>query len=356
MKLGKWTIASIISAILFSACSNSAKPAAQTADVQPAAAESPSSAEPVRLRIAQQFGLGYAALTIADELGLFEKYLPELRVTWLQLGSDDAINEAFIAGEIDVAVMSIPPFLVGWDKGTPWKIASGLCVMPLSLQTYKPEVNNLADFGPDDKIAYPAPGSIQHILLLMAAEKQLSSPTALDHIGVAMAPIDAAAALINQKDITGHFTSPPYNFEEMSNPGIRTVLDGIDAFGTEFTFMVAVASNELFENNPKAYAALVMAIAEATEFINENPEEAAIILAPSIKLDGATTLKYITWPGMNYVTTPLGLMGFSDFMINAGFISKAPERMSEIVYPNVLAAIGKGQGKTGLLEILQTRP
>ncbi len=82
-----------------------------------------------------------------------------------------------------------------------------------------------------------------------------------------------------------------------------------EAFGSEFTFLVAVASNDLFENNPKAYAAFVMGLAEATEFINENPEEAATILAPSFGLDVPTTLEYITWPGMNYVTTPLGLMG-----------------------------------------------
>ena len=35
----------------------------------------------------------------------------------MQLGSR-AINEAFIAGEIEW-LMGIPPFLIGWDKGIP---------------------------------------------------------------------------------------------------------------------------------------------------------------------------------------------------------------------------------------------
>jgi len=321
-----------------------------------AAGTSATSGEVTTLRIAQQFGLGYAAHTIADEFDLFEKYLPGLQVEWLQMGSGGAIREAFIAGEIDVAVMGIPPFLIGWDKGVPWKVAAGMNVMPLSLQTYKEEINSLADLTAEDKVAYPSPGSIQHILLSMAAEKQLGSPTALDDIGVAMAHPDAAAALINQKDITAHFTSPPYNFEELSNEGIKVVVDGTEAFGTEFTFLVAVASNELYENNPQAYAAYVMGIAEASNFINENPEEAAKILAPVFNLDEETTLKYITWPGMNYVTTPLGLMGFSDFMVDAGYIEKVPQSMAEIAHPNVLAAIGKGQGDEGVLETLQVRP
>jgi len=339
----------ILSAVILTACAGGAAG-------ENVASSDASEVEITKLRIAQQFGLGYAAHTIADEFDLFEKYLPGLEVEWLQLGSGGAIREAFIAGEIDVAVMGIPPFLIGWDKGIPWKVASGMCVMPLSLQTYKEEINSLEDLTAEDKVAYPSPGSIQHILLSMAAEKQLGSPTALDDIGVAMAHPDAAAALINQKDITAHFTSPPYNFEELSNEGIKVVVDGTEAFGTEFTFLVAVAAEDLVENNPKAYAAYIMGIADAANYINQNPEEAAKILAPVFKLDEETTLEYLTWPGMNYVTTPLGLMGFSDFMVDAGYIEKVPQSMAEIAFPNVLSAVGKGQGEAGVLETLQVRP
>ena len=339
----------LLSTLILTACAG----AGATSNSADAAA---GSGEVTTLRIAQQFGLGYAAHTIADEFDLFEKYLPGLQVEWLQLGSGGAIREAFIAGEIDVAVMGIPPFLIGWDKGIPWKVASAMCVMPLSLQTYKDEINSLADLTADDKVAYPSPGSIQHILLSMAAEKQLGSPTALDDIGVAMAHPDAAAALINQKDITAHFTSPPYNFEELSNEGIKVVVDGTEAFGTEFTFLVAVAAEDLYEKNPKAYAAYVMGVAEAANYINQNPEEAAKILAPTFGLDEETTLKYLTWPGMNYVTTPLGLMGFSDFMVDAGYIEKVPDSMADIAFANVLSAVGQGQGQEGVLETLQVRP
>ncbi len=365
MKIKKWIVIPILASLLLISCSGAVQPTTAPAPdqqdseqpaAQPAPAQSSADAEPVTLRIAQQFGLGYAALTIADELNLFEKYLPGIQVEWLTLGSGGAINEAFIAGEVDVAVMGIPPFLIGWDKGIPWKVASGMCVMPLSLQTNQADITSLKDFGPDDKIAYPAPGSIQHILLSMAAEKELGSATALDSIGVAMAHPDAAAALINGKDITGHFTSPPYNFEELKSEGIKMVVDGEDAFGSEFTFLVAVASDKLYNENPQAYSAFVLGIAEASNFINENPEEAAKILAESFKLDEATTLEYITWPGMNYVTTPLGLMGFSDFMLNAGYLSKVPDSMSEIAYPNVVASIGERQGEPGVLEDLQYRP
>lgn len=309
-----------------------------------------------KMRLAVQFGLGYAPLTVADEMGLFAKYLPGVEVEWKQFGSGGAIREALIAGELDAAVMGIPPFLIGWDKGAEWKVASGVCVMPLGLQSYRDDLQTLADFGTDDKIAYPSPGSIQHILLSMAAEKELGDPTALDHLGVAMAHPDGASALLTQRDISAHFTSPPYVFQELEDAAIHQVVSGRDAFGTEFTFLIAVATKDFHDNNPQGYAAFVMALAEAESFINENPEEAARILAPTFNLDEATTLKYLTWPGMNYTTTPYGLMGFAPFMQEAGYITQLPEKLSDIAWDNVLAAVGHAQEEVSPIEALQERP
>jgi NitT/TauT family transport system substrate-binding protein len=308
------------------------------------------------MRLAVQFGLGYAPLTIAQEQELFERYLPGVEVEWMQFGSGGAIREALIAGELDAAVMGVPPFLIGWDKGAEWRVAAGVCVMPLGLQTYDSEIQSLADFGEGDKIAYPSPGSIQHILLSMAAERELGDATALDHLGVAMAHPDGAAALLSQRDIVAHFTSPPYIFEELNDPNIHQVVDGTEAFGTDFTFLVAVATQDFHDNNPQAYSAFVMGLTEAIAFINENPEEAASILAPSFNLDEETTLEYLTWPGMNYTTTPYGLMGFAPFMLQAGYIERVPEDLSDIAWENVLAAIGHAAGEPSPIELLQQRP
>lgn len=309
-----------------------------------------------KMRLAVQFGLGYAPLTVADELDLFAKYLPGVEVEWKQFGSGGAIREALIAGELDAAVMGIPPYLIAWDKGADWKVAAGVCVMPLGLQTYRDDLQTLSDFGDDDKIAYPSPGSIQHILLSMAVEKELGDPKALDHLGVAMAHPDGAAALLTKRDIAAHFTSPPYLFQELEDPAIHQVVSGRDAFGTEFTFLVAVATKDFHDNNPQAYAAFVMALSEAEAFINENPEEAARILAPTFNLDEATTLKYLTWSGMNYTTTPYGLMGFAPFMQEAGYITRLPEKLSDIAWDNVLAAVGHAQEEVSPIEALQERP
>lgn len=324
---------------------------------QPAQATQPVVTAPTeKIRIAMQFGLGYAPLTIAQEKKLFEKYLPGVEIEWKQLGSGSAINEAMIAGEVDAAVMGIPPFLVAWDKGVPVKVALGMCVMPLGLETYRDDVQSLADFSAGDKIAYPGPGSIQHILLSMAAEKELGDAKALDGMGVAMAHPDGAAALLTKKDISAHFTAPPYNFEELSDPSIHQVVDGFDAFGGQFSFLIAVTTQDFFSNHPQAYSAFVMGLSEAIDLINQDSQEAAKILAPSLKLDEQKTLSYLTWEGMNYTSTPYGLMGFAEFMQRAGYIERVPASLSDIAWYNVVAAIGRAQGEASPIEKLQYRP
>ena len=305
------------------------------------------------IRIAGQFGLVYAPLMIAKKLQIFEKY--GLRPVWKEYGSGAAVREGLVSGEVDVGFMGIPPFLIGWDKGCPWKAALGFVVIPVGLVTYDSSIKSLKDFKSTHKIALPSPGSVQHILLAMAAEKELGSASALDQNLVAMAHPDGAAALISKRGIAAHFTTPPYLFEELSQPGFHTVVDDIEAFGQPFSFNVGVASEKFHDRNPVAYACFVAAVSEAMAWINTNKKEAADILAPEFGLTPEKTYTYMTWPGMDYTTAPYGLLGFADFMQEAGYISNAPKDLSEIAWENLLAFVGNRAGGPSPIEKLQYR-
>ena len=135
------------------------------------------------IRVAKQFGLVYAPLMVAEKIDFFSKY--GLKVEWLTLGSGGAVREAMASNELDAAFMEFRR-TIGWDKGLPAKIAAGYCVIPVSLVTYDENINTLEDFKAEHKIALPSPGSIQHILLSMALEKQLGDPNALDDNLVAL--------------------------------------------------------------------------------------------------------------------------------------------------------------------------
>jgi len=305
------------------------------------------------IRIAQQFGLIYAPLLIAKEKQIFEKY--GLKVTWSEYGSGAALREALVANDVDVAFMGIPPFLIGWDKGLPAKIAIGFNTVPNALVTYHPEIKSLKDFKPQHKIGIPAPGSNQHIFLAMAAEKELGDPQALDNNLVALPHPDGAAVLLAQKDIDAHFTTPPYLFEELSRPGYHVVVSDTEALGQAYNLNVGVVTEAYRKTNPAGYASFIAAVSEATTRVNENKDETAEILAPQFNLSVEKTKEYLNWPGMNFTTAPYGLMSFADFMQRAGYISKTPRKLSDIAWENVCAIVGQQAGEPSPLERMQYR-
>ncbi|MHA1222972.1 MAG: ABC transporter substrate-binding protein [Candidatus Heimdallarchaeaceae archaeon] len=298
------------------------------------------------MSIAMQFGLGYAPIMVIKKMNLIEKYAPGTKIRWTQLGSGAAINEALIAGKLDIGCMGVGPFLIGLDKGAPWKMASGLVVQPLGLQVNDPDIKSLKDIKPGQKIALPAPGSIQHILLAMAAEKELGNPRALDSNLVAMAHPDGARALISGTGgIVGHFTSPPYIFEEIKAENVHQIVDAFKAFGGTYTFLVVVATEKFHNNNPALYAAFIQALNEAIHLLNYNTKEMAELLAPEFGLDKDTVYEYMTWKGTNYTSTPYGIIGFAEFMKKVGYIRNVPESYDEIAWENVTAIVGKTRGE-----------
>lgn len=283
--------------------------------------------------VAQQFGLGYAPLVVMQEQKLIEKYYPSAKVEWAQLGSGGAIREAMASGQVDVGSMGVPPYLIAWANDYDFRVISALCEMPLGMQTNRPEVRSLKDITPDMKIATPSPGSIQHILLSMASEKELGDPTALDRNVIAMAHPDGASALINHIEIAAHFTAPPYIFVELEAEGIHQVVDAEkDAFGEPFTFLVTTGTAAFRERNPELFDAVRKALKEAIDIMENNPESVADIVAPTMNLDKETYLKYCNWPGVHFVTNPRGMLKFLDFMNKAGYVNKMTQNEHDLIW------------------------
>ncbi len=122
-----------------------------------------------------------------------------------------------------------------------------------------------------------------------------------------------------------------------------------------FSFNVGLASENFHDQRPVAYSVFVSAISEAMAWINSNKTAAAELLAPEFKLSVEKTLEYLEWEGMNYTTAPYGLMGFAQFMKEAGYISRVPASLDEIAFDNILAIVGSRAGGLSDIEKLQGR-
>lgn len=275
--------------------------------------------ERTTVRIAEQYGLAYAPLTVAKELNLIEPYLPEgYTVAWSQLMNTAAIREAMLADELDIGFMGIPPFLIGYDKQMEWTIFRGLSRAPVGLAVRTDRATSLDEIAATGRIALPQPGSIQHILLTMYLERETGSVAAMDTSLVTLSHPDGQVALLSETDVVAHFTSPPYLFEELADPRVDLLVDGEAAFGGPFTFIVGVVSGAFTDQD--ALDAVNRGIDDAVKLIEEDPERAGEILAGVYGMDPETVIAYLQEDGMDFGSDVLGIQRFIDFMRDNGYL------------------------------------
>lgn len=274
------------------------------------------------VKIAQQYGLAYAPIQIMKEKGFLEEELPDETIEWVKLANTAAIREAVLADNLDVGFMGIPPFLIAVDKGMDWKMMTGLSKSPLGLITYDDTIKTLDDFTKTDKIALPQPGSIQHILLAMACERELGKANALDQQLVSMKHPDGFQALTAKQDIKAHFTSPPYIFKELANEDNHMVLSGEEAMGSPFTFIVGACTKDFYDTNQDAYKALLRAIKRSMDYMVEHEDESLDILMKHYDLDKDILKSYLQYEGMAYSTDIQGVEKFIDFMVRNNYLDQ----------------------------------
>ncbi len=197
-----------------------------------AAGVRPAAAEVSELRFARQMGLGYLQLYVMEERKLVEKQaktagLGEISVKYIALGQPTAINDALLSGSADFAAAGITPFITVWDKSRgEVKGLAALASQPAFLNTTNPAVHSIKDFTEKDRIVVPSVKvAFQATILQMAAEKAFGQYDKLDTLTVGMSHPDATAALLSGKsEITAHFTSPPFQYQQLDDPRVHRVL------------------------------------------------------------------------------------------------------------------------------------
>lgn len=297
-------------------------------------ADSGKTNEKTELNIAYQYGMAYAPLQVMKEQGLIEKYYPDVTVNWQVLNSGSAITEGMVAGSIDVGAMGVAPAITAIMKGVPCKIFSSMSSQPHKILSNNPDIKSLKDITSETKIALVNIGSIQHILLAMAAEKELGDARALDNNILAMSHPDGMTALL-AGSVECQLTTSPYIFKAEAEEGIHSLTSISEVWPEGNSFIVALASEKLHDDNPELYQAVTKALADAIVYMNENQEEVAAMLCENEGVDSATMLSWLQDSGCGYSTETVGVMQMAEFMKTTGFIEKAPENYSDLVYENV---------------------
>lgn len=304
-------------------------------------------AEVSEVRFARQLGFGYLQLYVMQEQKLVEKRAAEaglkLTATYMPLGNPAAINDTLLSGTADYGAAGVPPFVVLWDKTRSNFQVKGVAALngqPVFLNTNKPELKSLKDFTEKDRIALPSVKvSFQAIALEMAAEQVFGrgQHERLDHLTVSLAHPDGTAALLGgRSEITAHFTSAPFQYQQLQDPRIHKMLSSYDITGPA-TFSAIWATTKFRASNPRVYKIVLDALEEATAFINANPAEAAQIFAKIDRspLSQKFLISMLTDKEIFFSTTPQGVSKITDFMARTGSIKTAPASWQDLFFPEV---------------------
>src|SRR3954465_37658 len=107
-------------------------------------------AEVAEVRISKGFGILYLPLIVMQEQKLLEKEaakagLGDVKVTWLTFDGGNIINDAMLAGTLDIAGIGAPGFVTLWSKGkgnprTEVIGVSGLSATSLYLNSNRPDI------------------------------------------------------------------------------------------------------------------------------------------------------------------------------------------------------------------------
>jgi NitT/TauT family transport system substrate-binding protein len=310
----------------------------------------PANAQVPEIKLAKQFSMGYLQLNVMERDKLIEKHakllgIPDVKVSWLTFNGPAAVNEALLSETIDIASGGVPGLLLLWSKtkGTPQEVRgiSALSSQPFLLNSRDPSIKTIKDFKETDKIAVPAiKVSVQAITLQMAAAKVFGQKdfTKLDTLTVSLSPPDATIALLGGKtEITAAFSVPPFQYQQLENPAVHTVLNSYEVMDGPHSFTVAWTSAKFRDRNPVLYKALVAALNEATEIVNKDKTVASALWIADSKsrLAPEMVAKIVAGPQVKWTTTPEATMKYADFMNAVGTIKVKAASWKDYFFPEV---------------------
>jgi len=307
-----------------------------------------------QIRIAEQFGVVYLLLNVAQDQKLIEKHAKaagiDAKVEWVKLSGGSAVNDALLSGNIEIAGAGVGPLLTIWDRTKGRQNVKGVASLgnfPYYLVSNNPAVKSIADFTDKDRIALPAVGvSVQSRVLQLASAKLWGDKdfARLDKISVALPHPDAAAAIIKGgTEISGHFGNPPFQEQELAgNPQAHIVLDSYQVLGGPASATVLYATEKFRAENPKTYQAFIDALNDAAQFVAANPEKAAdiYIKVSNARIDRDLLVRIIKNPQVQFKTTPQNTYALAEFMHRVGAIKNKPASVKDYFFDDAQNAAG----------------
>ncbi|HKQ24760.1 MAG TPA: ABC transporter substrate-binding protein [Burkholderiales bacterium] len=278
--------------------------------------------ETTRIRLAQIPGICVAPQYVAEELLRAEGFAD---VQYVKVESG-AMYKAFGAGEIDISMAFVAPFIIQVDVGNPLLLLAGVHVGCFELFGTD-RVHTISDLK-GKTVAIPELGSPHHIFLASMASYVGLNPDR-DIKFVTRSPIESIT-LLAEKKIDALMGFPPLPQELRAKKiGHVVVSSGTDRPWAQYFCCTVAGHREFVRKQPVATKRALRAILKATNLCATDPERAArLIAAKGYNYEYALqTMKEIPYDKWREYDPEDAMRFYALRLHEAGMIKSSPQKI-----------------------------
>ena len=240
-------------------------------------------ATPATVRIGYLLGdLHQLPFFVAQDRGFFTEEGVNVQVVG-PFDAGPAEMDALAANQLDMGYVGIAPSVLAAARKIDLSIISGVNLEGSALVT-EISINNVADLK-TKKVATPAPGSIQYVMLGMLLSKNFMSFSDLELFPGTIKPPDMPQSLQTGR-ISGYFVWEPFVAKSVAGGYGKALVESKDIWPGH-PCCVVVTRNDFALTKDRVVAAVVSAHRKAVQFIADNPADAKAIAQKWTKLDAA---------------------------------------------------------------------
>lgn len=268
-----------------------------------------------------------AALFAADAQGQYKANGINTKLVQFNNGGD--LMTAMASGDVDVGYVGITPVLSSIANGVPVKVISAAQTEGSGIVVAKDSgINSVSDLN-GKKIATPGESSIQHMLLTYYLKQNGMS---LSDLKVSSMKVPSMNDALKTGKIDGMITFEPYVSIAEKN-GAKVFVDSSEII-PDHPCCVVVASDKFIDEHPNETQTILDIHENATNYINNNTDEAASLLPSDIVSD--VEVEKVAMSGFPFIsglndTYKQKVMDFMKLEVDLGVLKK-PLSEDEIFY------------------------
>ena len=210
----------------------------------------------------------------------------EYSLEWKKFNAGPAELEALLTGEIDLGYIGPGPAVNGYNvsEGDLVIIAGVSKGGAVLVKRSDSKIENVDDLK-NKKIAIPQYGNTQDIVLRgLMKDNNLKDTVRGGDVKVVQAPNPDVKMLLEEKNIDAAFVPEPWGSRLEEEIGAKVVVDYDKTWRNgDYSSAVIIARKEFLESHPEVVKEFLRAHVNATEYINNSPEEAKNIINSQIK-------------------------------------------------------------------------